>query len=617
MQTVPEKELPDWLTEKDPWKRYLSNNYFVFDFETTNLDYGFAGNPKNRLLLATGVGPDGDVWHHWGGEFEQEELLNRISRADFIVCQNAKFELQWLERIGYPTHNLVVWDTMLGEYVRLGNRRGSKDLDSLCKRYKIPLKNPLVKKLMQAGVCPSTIPEKWLVEYGRGDSANTHQVFLKQREELLKLKLLPVLFTRCLVTPVLAEIEMRGMHADKEAVEREYQTTLQAYQEAEARVRALAGGINFNSPKQVSAFLYDTLKFDELRTRGECDRTAAGGRRTDEDAITALEATTPEQQAFKDAFLAAKPLVKKLDTLTKLRGCCAEDEGILYANINQAVTQTHRTSSSGKKWKLQFQNFDRNLKQVFSARHPDWLVGEADSASLEFRGAGHLGKDPVIQADLRKGVDPHLFTATVIFKTVPEAVSAELRTQAKPFTFKPLYGGMSGTPDQVRYYKEFRKKYSALFDRQTDWTYEVLKTGKLVTEWGLIFYWPNSTISKAGYISNTTSIFNYPVQSFCTAEIVPVSLVFFWHRLKRLGLQSFLTNTVHDSIIAEVHPSEEGVFRELGNKALTTDVYNYLVNNYNIRLTVPLGVETKVGTHWSKGKAEKYEQDFIQYGGVR
>jgi len=604
------KELPSWLLEKDPWKRYLSDNYFVFDLETTNLDYGFAGNPKNRLLLATGVGPDGEVWHHWGGEFEQEDLLDRISKADFIVCQNAKFELQWLERIGYPTHTLVVWDTMLGEYVRLGNRRGGKDLDSLCKRYKVPTKNPLVKKLMDAGVCPSTIPAKWLEEYGRGDSANTREVFLRQREELLKLKLLPVLFTRCLVTPVLAEIEMRGMHADKEAVEREYQATLQSYQEAEARVRALAGGINFNSPKQVGCFLYDTLLFPELQLRnGDPDRTDAGGRRTDEDAIKTLKATTEAQRTFKEAYLAAKPLVKKLDTLTKLRGCCAEDGGILYGNINQAVTQTHRTSSSGKKWKLQFQNFDRSLKQVFSARNPDWLVGEADSASLEFRGAGHLGKDPVIQADLRKGVDPHLFTATVIFKTVAEAVSAELRTQAKPFTFKPLYGGMSGTPDQVRYYRAFRQKYSTLFDAQTGWTYEVLTTGKLVTEWGLIFYWPNTTISKSGYISNTTSIFNYPVQSFCTAEIVPMALVFFWHRIKRMALRLFLVNTVHDSIIAEVPPDEVDVFRNIGNKALTEDVYNYLVNNYHIHLTVPLGVETKVGPYWSKGKAEKYEYD--------
>jgi len=618
-----QQTLPDFLTRDKPYEIYDSDNYLVLDFETTNLDKGSAIHRGNRLLLTTYLSGRDEhlredllpVRHAWGDEFSQKELVEACYAADFLVAQNAKFELQWLSRMGVETHRLCVYDTMLGEYVRLGNRRGAKDLDSLCERYGVPTKNSLVKHLINGGVCPSDIPERWLEEYGIGDTRNTHQVFLRQREELRQLNLLPVLFTRCLATVVLADIEMQGVHADAKATKDEYESCKRQYDEAEARVHQVTGGINLNSPKQVAEFLYDKEGFAELldRRTGEPDRTDAGGRRTDEDAICSLEAATDRQREVLQAFLAAKPLYKKLDSLTKLLGAVKEDDGIIYGNINQAVTQTHRTSSSGKKWKLQFQNFDRDLKPLFSSRHSGWLVGEADGSGLEFRGAGHLGNDSKIISDIREGVDPHLFSASVIYKTSESKVSKSQRTAAKAHTFKPLFGGMSGTEDEVRYYKAFRKKYHELYDAQTAWTYEVLRTGKLVTEWGLIFYWPDTKMSRSGYISNTTNIFNYPIQSFCTAEIIPISLVYFWHRARRLGLRLFLVNTVHDSIIAELPPDEEDIFRELSEKAFTEDVYSFLWRNYGIKMRIPLGCETKVGTHWGKGSERKYNRE-PEYG---
>lgn len=604
------------LTGKTSWRTYESDNFTVFDFETTNLDKGFAGNPRNRIVLATWYNPSRDgesidgVHHKFGGEYEQHELVEAIRSSDFIVCQNGKFELQWLTRMGVPLHSIILFDTMLAEYVEAGNRRTPKDLGSLAKKHGVEGKNGLVSGLISAGLCPSGIPERWLVDYGVKDTWATYQIFLKQREYLKKESLLPVQFTRCLTTPVLADIELRGMSVCKEEVEREYKSTKAAYEAAEERLRTITGGINLNSPKQVSAFLYDVLGFREIMGRtGEPDRTDAGGRRTDEDAIKALKATTPEQQSFKDAFLAAKPLVKRLDTLTKLKGCSDEDNGILLANINQAVTATHRLSSSGKKWKLQYQNIDRTLKSMFSARNSGWLVGETDGSSLEFRGAMHLGRDPVGKEDIEKGRDPHLFTATVIFKTVPEAVTSELRTAAKPYTFKPLYGGNSGTKDELRYYAAFRDRYKHLYQVQSNWTYDVLLHKHLTTEWGLKFYWPDCKSSKSGYISHTTEIFNYPVQSFSTAEIIPVSLFCFWHRLQeRPDLNMFLVNTVHDSIVVELPPEEEEEFHNLSRKSFLEDVGQYLHHNYNITMYVPLGCEVKVGSHWSKGKGKKYEQ---------
>lgn len=41
-------------------------------------------------------------------------------------------------------------------------------------------------------------------------------------------------------------------------------------------------------------------------------------------------------------------------------------------------------------------------------------------------------------------------------------------------------------------------------------------------------------------------------------------------------------------------------------EAFTDDVFYVLDNLYNFKLTVPLGCEIKVGTHWGEGVGEKY-----------
>ena len=55
-------------------------------------------------------------------------------------------------------------------------------------------------------------------------------------------------------------------------------------------------------------------------------------------------------------------------------------------------------------------------------------------------------------------------------------------------------------------------------------------------------------------MSNFTQIKNYPVQSFATADIVPLVLIDIENKLKELN--SCVVNTVHDSIVIDVHPEE-------------------------------------------------------------
>jgi len=538
-------------------------------------------------------------------------LVEALEASDFVVAHNAKFELQWLRRYGVDISKFLVWDTMLGEYVRLGNRRGVLSLDAVLGRYGIPRKRGLVSALIQGGVCPSEVPQRWLVEYGKWDTEATYYAFLKQREELRDLGLLPVLYTRCLATPVLADIEANGVCPDPESVGTALVERNDEARQLLSQFNELTGGINLNSPKQVSTYLYDTLGFEEARNyRGEIDRTETGGRRTDSDTIAKLNARTPEQRAFKEVFVRLKLLEFRIGILEKLQGA-VDDGGILYAQYNQAVTRNHRLSSSGRKFKLQFQNFPRDFKRLFKARHPGWYVGEADGAQLEFRVAAHLGRDRRARDDIVSGYDVHRGTASALYGIPFDQVTKEQRQDAKPETFRPLYGSKGNSEATKRYAKAFAARWPDIHRTQTGWTLDVLRDRSLRIESGLIFYWPEVTISQYGYVKHTTEIFNYPVSSLATADIIPIGLVYAWHRLRAAHAETFITNTIHDSIIAEVHPEEIELFREIIKESMTYDTLRYLEKVYGVKYTVPLGVEIKIGSHWGSGAAneEKFECD--------
>lgn len=162
-----------------------------------------------------------------------------------------------------------------------------------------------------------------------------------------------------------------------------------------------------------------------------------------------------------------------------------------------------------------------------------------------------------------------------------------------------MYGGSSGSERQRKYYDAFKEKHKGITRWQRDNIQTVLRDKKLRTITGLTFYWPDTRIAVSGYVINSTSICNYPVQSLATAEIVPIGVTYLWHAMKAHEMESFLINTVHDSIEAELHPDEIELFEELAVETLIDDVLEYLDTCYNIQFDVPLDVETNIGDCWA------------------
>jgi DNA polymerase I-like protein with 3'-5' exonuclease and polymerase domains len=628
---ISDSDLPQFLVHPEP-ERYLRDDYVILDFETTTHGKGLAIYAANRCVsVAWRLGRDhpgyrdgrrvGEIRYLRASEFELEPLIEAVRGASFIVAHNAKFDLQWLARAGLDLANVLVYDTLLGEYVLGGNRWlfSQLSLDAISKRRFGTAKVDLIAKMWEFGIDTQDIPEEWLERYCVQDVRLTETLFLAQRQDLNNLGLLPVLYNRCLLTPILADIERNGVQLDENLVRTKIEEVEHTFVGLERQLTEFTGGINFNSGPQVGAFLYDTLGFAErskrVGGRWVPDRTPPsrahpqGQRKTDADTILALKATTAKQAQFVSLYTAYKEKYYELTKyLRKMLDCCNEANGHLLASFNQSSTQTHRLSSTGLAYSLQFQNFPRAYKYVFKARTPGWLVGECDGAQLEFRDAVHLGRDKVGLADIVNDVDIHNVTASVIWQDIEWDGTGKhpMRQEAKPHTFKPTYGGKSGTEDEKRYYEFFRKKYYGITQWQNDNIDFVLNNKYLETEWGLRYYWPDTSMDRSGYVRNSTSICNYPVQAQATAEMIPMAIVWFWHRLKRSTLKMFIVNTVHDSIVVELPPEEKEAFHELSRQCLIDDVYRTMSSLYGVRLTVPLGCGVSVGTHWGSKDETKY-----------
>lgn len=604
--------LPSFISDPNP-EIYLSDNYVALDLETTNIEHGSAYEPQNRLLLACWIRGDGHPSARkggrsrtcWGSEFEQPELLEDIRRADFIVAHFTKFELGWLSRCGLDLRATLPYCTQIGEYVLAGNRKlaGGLGLEASCERYGIPGKHSFVSQLIKAGACSSTIPIRSLESYCAQDVQITEDLFLRQRATLSRELLLRVAYCRNIVTPVLVDIESRGMCLDPARVKEKHGEYSARYAELLTRFSALTGGINHKSGPQMRKYLYETLAFAEATDhRGDALRTKGGKKgikqpRTDKKVLPLLKATTPEQIEFRDLAIDIAKLKVPVQNLDRMKKKLSKGEQIVYADINQTVVKTHRFSSSGRLGGPQFQNFEREFKPLFCARNKDFVMMEADAPQLEFRVAAFLGNDTTAITEIETGADVHALTAAVY--KIP-------RQQAKEKTFGPLYGATSGSPVDKRYQKAFREKYASIFKTQEGWAYAVARDKQLRIASGLVAYWPDTEIKRGGYVTNSTTIYNYPIQSFATADIIPLTLVLVWHQLA--GMESFIVNTIHDSIVLEVPAREVDLVTQCLLDSFIDGSVDMLKKLYNVDFTVPLGVGIKVGAFWSEGEETKHER---------
>ena len=139
------------------------------------------------------------------------------------------------------------------------------------------------------------------------------------------------------------------------------------------------------------------------------------------------------------------------------------------------------------------------------------------------------------------------------------------------------------------------KKYKGIALWHSQLAKEALSTRKITTPSGRQFSFPQVERRFNGSVTFFTQIKNYPVQSFATADIVPLTLLHIEKEL--LNKQSCIVNTVHDSIVIDVHPDEEQDVINIISK-INKNLKQIIDSYFNINFNVPLELEAKIGKNW-------------------
>ena len=322
--------------------------------------------------------------------------------------------------------------------------------------------------------------------------------------------------------------------------------------------------------------------------RGVSD-VAEGGFRTDKFTLNYLLASeNNELREFLRDIVRHNSIDTYLNTFVTGIEQHTNSNDYLHPKFMQCVTATGRLSSRDPNFQNQPRGTTFPIRKAVISRFNNGKIMEMDFSQLEFRTAVFLAQDKQGMKDIANGVDVHQYTADVIGCS---------RQDAKAHTFKPLYGGVTGTENEKRYYDAFKEKYKDIAKWHERLQSEAIQFKVVKLPSGREYAFPGAQRQAWGGSTYSTQIKNYPVQGFATADIVPLTCIEVYKLMKEKNMKSVLINTVHDSIVVDIFPTEEedviDIFTKGANRVIPA-----LKERYNINFNIPLDTEMKIGYDW-------------------
>ena len=325
---------------------------------------------------------------------------------------------------------------------------------------------------------------------------------------------------------------------------------------------------------------------------------SANGFNTGKDELDVLSSTA-KQNRMDEAFDFISDLKRHnavssyLSSFVNGIRSYTKGSAFLHVGLTQHITATGRFSGRNPN----MQNMPRGgtfpVKKVFVSRFNNGKILEADFAQLEFRTAAFLAQDETAMEEIATGFDVHAYTA----KVITDAGQPTSRQAAKEHTFAPLFGasGYGRTKAEATYYTHFNTKYKGIAKWHKKLGDEALRFHKITNLSGRQYAFPDVTRRSSGVPTHFTMIKNYPVQGFATGDVVPVVLNEMHERLRHM--KSCLVNTVHDSMVVDVHPDEKDLVLSMV-WTLNQDLNKIIEETYGIEMNVPMLLEAKIGNNW-------------------
>ena len=427
------------------------------------------------------------------------------------------------------------------------------------------------------------------------DEENKMGILRKELTDRLKESSLYELFTgmEMPLLRVLSDMEKNGIFINADELNTYSLELNEKCKEIEKSVWDLCGKeFNLNSPKQ----LQEVLFIDRNLPTGKKTKS---GFSTDSDVLQELFIKT--EDIVPKLILDYRMYNKLLNTYVNvLPSLVSEKTGRIHTTFLQTGTGTGRLSSKNPN----LQNIPvrteegRRIRSAFIPSSGCKLLS-ADYSQIELAVLADMTSDEVLKKAFIDGSDVHKETAALIFNVIPELVTSHMRSIAKTINFGVIYGMSSFRLSQDlgisnKAAKDFIDTYFDKYRKVKNFIEEVkeqaFNNGYVRTKLGHIRYIndirsANANVRQAAERSAVNTV----IQG-TASEIMKLSMISIYNRIKEKALKSKMLLQVHDEIILEVPEDEIQTVKKL--------VKDSMENAF--KLSIPLRVSIECADNWGQ-----------------
>ncbi|HQT73908.1 MAG TPA: DNA polymerase I [Acidiphilium sp.] len=587
-----EAELDRWIAE------IRQTGYFAIDTETTGLNPRHAKLVGISVATAPGRAAYIPLGHENGAQLPRSLVIGRMAPvladpAILKIFHNAKFDIQILAGCGLADA-APVDDTMLLSYTLSAGRHGhGMDELSVLHLDHRPVSYDEVTGTGRNRISFAAVPIDRATAYAAEDADITLRLWMLLRPRLRAegaLGLYETIERRLL--NVLLGMERAGIMVDRgdlESMSAEFGRRMDDIQRA---IERLAGrAFNPGSPKQLGEILFDKMGLP-------------GGKRTKTGAW-GTDAAVLEDLAASGHDLPARVLEWR--QLQKLKSTYADalvgeidiGDQRVHTSFSQAITTTGRLSSN----EPNLQNIPirtsegARIRRAFIAAPGKALVS-ADYSQIELRLLAHVADIPALKESFAKGEDIHARTAAEVFGLPMEGMDPMVRRRAKAINFGIIYGiSAFGLARQLgiengeakRYIDAYFARYPEIRRYMNETAEFACTHGYVLTPFGRRCYVPGiaeKNPARRGYAERQA--INAPLQGGA-ADIIKRAMVRLPAAIRDAGLEAVMLLQVHDELVFEMPVDQAQAMASLAREVMQGAA----------KLSVPLLVETGIGSNWS------------------
>lgn len=571
---------------------------FCFDTETTGID------PNNTEMVGMSFALKPFEACYVPLPEDQEEVKSIV--ADFKEIfedeaiektgQNLKFDIAVLKWYDVDVKGKL-FDTMLAHYLIEPDLRHNMDFlaDRYLKYKTMSYEDVTGKKgakQLNMREAYALHPRK-VLDYAAEDADVTLQL-REKLEPLLDERNVRKIFDEIEIPllPVLGSMEADGVKLDTEALKNFSEQLKGEIEVVEKEIFELAGEkFNVGSPKQLGVILYEKLVITDKPKLTKTKQYS-----TSEDVLVKLEKKHDIVSKILDYRSLTKLKSTYVDALPLLIN---PRDGRVHTSYNQAVAATGRLSSTNPN----LQNIPirtekgREIRKTFVPRNDHYTLLAADYSQIELRLIAHLSGDRAMMEAFNEGMDIHTATAAKVYDVEPDALTKEMRRNAKTVNFGIVYGiSAFGLSERLNIPRGEARDIIESYFRQYPGVKQYMehnidfarKHGYVETIMGRRRYLKdiNSRNATVRGFAERNAI-NAPVQG-SSADMIKIAMIRIFNEMEAQKLKSRMILQVHDELVFDVVKTEMDQLKPIVEKNMKDA----------IELKVPVIVDMNTGKNW-------------------